>query len=199
MKDGKTILEASIYLVVLCSLILPASVLHTAPVMAGGQVTRVVGADTTVSAENYSPPECDVGDWTDIIQVAAGYSHTVGLKSDGTVVAVVYGYAREEGEKEPWEVDGWANISHVAAGCSYTVGLKTDGTVVAVGHNCDAQCNVGSWTDITQVAAGDAHTVGLRSDGTVVAVGSNVFGQCEVGNWRDIIQVAAGGLHTVGL
>jgi alpha-tubulin suppressor-like RCC1 family protein len=31
--------------------------------------------------------QCDVGGWTDIIQVAAGIYHTVGLKDDGTVVA----------------------------------------------------------------------------------------------------------------
>ena len=32
--------------------------------------------------------QLDVGAWTDITQVAAGGYHTVGLKSDGTVVAV---------------------------------------------------------------------------------------------------------------
>ncbi len=32
--------------------------------------------------------QCDVGSWSDIIQVAASIEHTVGLKSDGTVVAV---------------------------------------------------------------------------------------------------------------
>jgi hypothetical protein len=31
--------------------------------------------------------QCDVGNWTDITQVAAGTYHTVGLKLDGTVVA----------------------------------------------------------------------------------------------------------------
>ena len=30
--------------------------------------------------------QCDVSGWTDIIQIAAGGIHTVGLKSDGTVV-----------------------------------------------------------------------------------------------------------------
>ena len=199
MKNRRMLLPILLSIALVSSLVLTVSMLNTAPVMARGQATPMVAADTTVSVESYSPTECDVGDWTDIIQVAAGYSHTVGLKSDGTVVAVGYGYAREEGEKEPWEVDGWANISQVAGGGSYTVGLETDGTVVAVGHNYDGQCNVGNWTDITQVAAGGAHTVELRSDGTVVAVGSNVFGQCEVGNWTDIVQVAAGALHTVGL
>jgi hypothetical protein len=31
---------------------------------------------------------CEVGDWIDITQVAAVNNHTVGLRSDGTMVAV---------------------------------------------------------------------------------------------------------------
>jgi hypothetical protein len=87
-KNRKMLLPVLLSIALVFSLILPASVLNRAPVMAQGQVTLMVAADTTVSAKKYYPPECDVGDWTEIIQVAAGYSHTVGLKSDGTVVAV---------------------------------------------------------------------------------------------------------------
>mgnify|MGYP003442152156 CR=1 FL=1 len=32
--------------------------------------------------------QCNVSDWKDIVSVSAGTNHTVGLKSDGTVVAV---------------------------------------------------------------------------------------------------------------
>jgi alpha-tubulin suppressor-like RCC1 family protein len=32
--------------------------------------------------------QCDAIDWADISQVATGHYHTVGLKSDNTVVAV---------------------------------------------------------------------------------------------------------------
>jgi alpha-tubulin suppressor-like RCC1 family protein len=199
MKNRKMLLPVLLSIALIPSLILTASMLNTAPVMARGQATLVLATDTTVSVENSSPPECDVGDWTDIIQVAAGYSHTVGLKSSGTVVAVGYGYSAGEDEKQPWEVDGWANITQVVGGEFYTVGLKSDGTVVAVGYNYYGQCDVGNWTDITQVAAGHAHTVGLKSDGTVVVAGGNNFKQCEVDNWTDIVQVAAGTFHTVGL
>ncbi len=137
--------------------------------------------------------ECDVGNWTDIKQVAAGSHHTVGLKFDSTVVAVGW---NDDGE---CEVGGWTNTTQVTAGSHHTVGLKSNGTVVAVGDNYDGQCDVGGWTGINQTAAGYFHTVGLKSDGTVVAVGSSSFGQCEVGNWTDIVQVAAGSFHTVGL
>jgi alpha-tubulin suppressor-like RCC1 family protein/PKD repeat protein len=137
--------------------------------------------------------QCDVGTWTDIIQVALGGFHTVGLKSDGTVVAVGSNNAGE------CNVGGWTDIIQVAAGEFHTVGLKSNGTVVAAGDNGAGYCDVGSWTDIVQVAAGLYDTVGLKSDGTVVAVGANTSGQCDVGRWTDIVQVSAGYDHTVGL
>jgi alpha-tubulin suppressor-like RCC1 family protein len=119
----------------------------------------------------------------------------VGLKSDGTVVAV-----GNNPTGVGCNVTGWTDIVQVAAGSSgYTVGLKSDGTVVAVGSNDYGQCNVGNWTNITQVAAGVMHTVGLKLDGTVVAVGWNGLRQCNVSDWTNIIQIAAGWYHTVGV
>ncbi len=107
--------------------------------------------------------------------VAAGYGHTVGLRSDGGMIAVgdtdrYYGQC---------DVDGWTDITQVAAGYAHTAGLKEDGTVVAVGYTYHGECNVDDWTDVVQVAAGRYHTVGLRRDGTVVAVGFNNYGQCD--------------------
>jgi alpha-tubulin suppressor-like RCC1 family protein len=37
---------------------------------------------------NNDSGQCNVSSWTDIVAIAADYHHTVGLKSDGTVVAV---------------------------------------------------------------------------------------------------------------
>ena len=136
----------------------------------------------------------DVSSWKDIIQVAAGENgNTLGLKSDGTVVAVG---PNSEGELD---VSLWADIIQIATRGPLSVGLKSDGTVVAVGNNDHGQLNVSSWTDIIQIAAGSNYTVGLKSDGTVVAVGSNYAGILNVSSWTDIIQIAAGGSHTVGL
>jgi hypothetical protein len=125
-------------------------------------------------------------------QVAAGEYHTVGLKADGTVVAVGDNYYGQS-------VLIWTGIVQVAAGEYHTVGLKAAGSVVAVGYNIAGQCNVSGWNGIVQVAAGGAHTVGLKADGSVVAVGVNDFSQCNVSGWNGIVQVAAGGHHTVGL
>ena len=74
--------------------------------------------------------------------ISAGSYYTVGLKADGTVVAVGN---NNDGQ---CNVSGWRDIVAVAAGDNYTVGLKADGTVVTVGDNEDGQCDVSDWTDI---------------------------------------------------
>jgi len=129
--------------------------------------------------------------------VSASLCRTVGLKSDGTVVAV------GDNEYGQCDVSDWTDIVAVSAGgdigFEHTVGLKSDGTVMAVGYNRHGQCKVSDWTDIVAVSAGDSHTVGLKSDGTVVAVGDNQDGQCNVSKWQNIVAVYARGFCTVGL
>jgi alpha-tubulin suppressor-like RCC1 family protein len=180
-------------------------------IAAGVSQTLGVKSDgTVVAAGNNTEGQCDVGNWTDIIQIdtvggaytadspiAIRYPHTVGLKADGTVVAV------GNNEFGQCNVGDWADIVQVAAGTGHTVGLRSDGTVVAVGctgwQHDYGQCDVGTWTEITQVAAGAAHTVGLKADGTVVVTGPNEEGECDVGDWTHITQVAAGFFLTVGV
>jgi len=43
-----------------------------------------------VAVGDCSVGQCNVSSWTDIVQVAAGGSHTIGMKADGTVLAVGY-------------------------------------------------------------------------------------------------------------
>ena len=134
--------------------------------------------------------------WNDIAvreTIYASVNHTVGLKSDGTVVAV------GGNDKGRCNVGEWTDVTSISAGSYYTVGLKSNGTVVAVGENDEGQCNVGEWTDITAISAGRHHTVGLKSNGTVVAVGKNDDGQCNVSKLTDIVAISAGCWHTVGL
>ena len=143
--------------------------------------------------------------------IVTGRNHTVGLKSNGSVVAV------GDNRADQCDVVDWTDIVAVSVGEGCTVGLKSDGTVLAAGDCARkglksdgtvlADCynkewvygDVGRWRDIVSVSAGDGNIVGLKSDGTVVAVGYNLYGQCDVGRWRDIVSVSAGDSHTVGL
>ena len=156
-----------------------------------GTIANVGAATTTITMGGNYSITANFTQYT--IQVDAGAAHTVGVKNDGTVVAVGW---NEYGQ---CDVGNWTDIVQVDAGAAHTVGVKNDGTVVAVGYNNDGQCNVSGWTSIIQVAAGDFHTVGVKSDGTVVTVGGNSSGQCNVDGWTDIIQVDAGAAHTVGV
>ena len=125
--------------------------------------------------------------------ISAGHMHTVGLKADGTVVAV------GDNSYDQCEVFDWRDIVAISAGYGHTVGLKADGTVVAVGNNGYDQCDVSDWKNIVAISAGYYLTVGLKSDGMVVAVGDNMYAECEVFDWRDIVAISAGSVHTVGL
>jgi hypothetical protein len=131
--------------------------------------------------------------------IAAGLYSTVGLKEDGTVVAVGY-------NSDQVNAASWTNIQSIAAGAVHFVGLKQDGRVVAAGGNNDyGQLNVNTpeWTAIKAVAAGGYNqfgfTVGLKQDGSLVTTGNNDYFQLDVHSWTSLKAIAAGGYHTVGL
>ena len=65
--------------------------------------------------------------------------HTVGLKSDGTVVST------GNNEFGQCDVSSWTDTVSVSAGAGHTIGLKSDGTVVAVGYIDDGSCAVSGW------------------------------------------------------
>lgn len=123
----------------------------------------------------------------------AAEQHTIGLKVDGTVIAVGINTAGQ------CNISDWDNIIAVSAGTNFSIGLKADGTVIAAGNNYYGQCNVSGWKDIVTISATGEHTVGLKADGTVIATGKNDDGQCNVSGWKDIVAIRAADYHTVGL
>lgn len=116
-------------------------------------------------------------------RIAVGRYHTVGLKSDGTVL---YTGDNSLGQLN---VAGWSNISQLAAGAFHTVALCNNGTVLATGNNSYGQCNVSEWTDVVAIAAGTCDTIGLKRDGTIVACGKNSE---TVSSWHGASFVTAG-------
>lgn len=124
--------------------------------------------------------------------IGAGYFHTVGVRTDGTVEAVGGNYFGE------CDVSDWTDIIAVSAGISRTVGLRSDGTVAATYEN-SKEYNISEWSGIVAVSDGTVATLGLRSDGTVIATKYNKDIWHGVSDWSDIVAVSAGGNHAVGL
>ena len=125
--------------------------------------------------------------WTDIVALAVSENTFIGLKSDGTVIAV------GNNDYGQCDVEGWQDIIAISYGNSHTVGLKADGTVVATGNNTEGCCNVSDWAGIIDIATADNITVGLKADGTVVAAGTNMYnGITMTRSWHNVVKVEDG-------
>ena len=132
-----------------------------------------------------------------LVQMDGDYCHTVGLFSDGTVVAV--------GDNTDGEcnVSEWTDIVSIAAGEYFTAGLKKDGTVLVTGKcytyeqekftDARRKKQVAGWTDIVAISRAPRGPMGLKSDGTVVAAGY------DTSKWKNIVKIAGSDSHIVGL
>lgn len=117
--------------------------------------------------------------WTDVVAISSSWQHTVGLKSDGTVVAV------GRNRSGQCEVSGWTGIVAIAAGSDHTLGLKADGTIVFVGDSSYGEDDATGWNDIVAIA-GLNNPLGIRKDGTVVTAG---WQASRFPKWNSIIAV----------
>jgi alpha-tubulin suppressor-like RCC1 family protein len=113
--------------------------------------------DGNGGTNSYSPVSVG-GELSGIIAIAAGKSHTVALKDDGSV----------------WT---WGKNDHGQLGDG-NFGTGSDLPVQVVGLYGD-----GYITDISTVAAGGDHTLLLQNDGTVLTFGSNNQGQLGNGEY----------------
>ena len=77
-----------------------------------------------------------IDSWYDIVAVASGSNHVVGLKADGTVVAssgpdMSAWITGQKKTYNPCDTTNWKNIIAITAGGEHTVGITADCTVVA--------------------------------------------------------------------
>ncbi len=131
-----------------------------------------------------------------LIGIAAGTWHNLGLAADGGVIAW--------GEDSNGQCDVPPNLTNalaVAAGGYHSLAVRANGTVLAWGVGDYGQTNVpAGLADVIGIAAGTWHCVALRANGTVVAWGDNSFGQSDPpAGLTNVTAVAAGGNHTLAL
>lgn len=123
--------------------------------------------------------------------LALGSRHTVGLRSDGTVVAAGDNADGQCG------VSGWTGVTQVAAGARHTLGLRADGTVYGAGDNTYGQLEVAEWRGVKQIAAGAYDSFALLEDGTVLSTGYHTYP--DIAQWHSIKRIAAGSYGLVAL
>ena len=142
-----------------------------------------------------------------IIQIHAGYEHSLALASDGTVYAWGRNNSGQLGKNDATDAHiptavrtlgtpmAGKVIVQLAAGNSQSMALASDGTIYTWGWNQYGQLGNGTTTNsripvavvttgtpmagktISQIAAGNAHALAMTDDGTVYAWGWNQYGQ----------------------
>ena len=183
-----------------------------------------LGDGTTTS---FKSAPVQVKELTGVTAIAAGYSHTVALKSDGTVWTFGRNDSGQLGDgtttskRTLVQVKELTGVTAIAAGYNHTVALKNDGTVWTFGNNLYGGLGDGTTTNkstpvqvkeltgVTAIAAGQSYTVSLKSDGTIWTFGGNAVGQLgdgttiskstpvQVKELTGVTAIAARGSHTV--
>jgi len=160
----------------------------------GSNVYGQLGLGDTI-ATRLSPVQ--VGTGTNWVHISASYSHSLAIKSDGTLWAWgnssngQLGLGDTTTRLSPVQVGTGTNwVSAEGAFYPYSLAIKSDGTLWSWGYNLDGQLGlgdtttrlspvqVGTGTNWTFVARGGrSHSLAIKSDGTLWAWGSNVYGQ----------------------
>ncbi len=102
---------------------------------------------------------------TGFVAIAGGGYHSLGLKTDGSIVT--WG-GNGDGQCSVPEPN--TDFVAVATGRDHSLGLKANGIIVAWGRNNYGQCGVPyPNTGFAAVAGGWGHSLGLKADGSIVA------------------------------
>jgi alpha-tubulin suppressor-like RCC1 family protein len=161
--------------------------------------------------------------------ISAGGSHSLALKTDGTVVAWglngngQLGDASNTTRNAPVAVSGLTGVVAIAAGADYSLALKWNGTVMAWGNGANGRLGnggttssnvpvpVSALTDAVVIAAGADFSLAIKSDGTVVSWGNGASGRLgnggttpssvpvAVSSLTGVIEIAAGADHALAI
>jgi alpha-tubulin suppressor-like RCC1 family protein len=137
-------------------------------------------------------------DLTNLLTIAGGGGHCLGLREDHTVVG--WGRNTSGQTNVPAQLN---NVVAIAAGDAHSLALRDDGTVVAWGDNTYSQTNVpAGLTNAAQIAARGNWSMAIRADGTVVVWGgggSDTFGVRNIPFGLKAAAVDAGAYHCLAL
>jgi alpha-tubulin suppressor-like RCC1 family protein len=170
------------------------TVLYQAPSSSVGRVVRI----TASSVQDGSKSKTIFVSVNPVkASISASGSHSLALKSDGTMLSWGndnYGQLGDgtigPNNPTPSAVLGASNIVAIAAGGAHSLALKSDGTMLSWGNDNYGQLGdstidpnnptpsaVLGASNIVAIAAGGVHSLALKSDGTILSWGRDDLGQ----------------------
>ena len=176
----------------------------------GNNTYGELGDGTTTVSPTPVPVAVNLPAGTRVTAIAAGYSYSLALTSDGSVLAWGANGDRELGDGTttdsstpvPVHLPAGTRVTAVSAGDWGSLALTSDGSVLAWGNNGDGELGDGTATGsstpstpvpvdlpagtrVTAVAAGGNYSLALTSDGRVLAWGDNTYGELGDGGTAD--------------
>jgi alpha-tubulin suppressor-like RCC1 family protein len=174
----------------------------------GNNQNGQLGDGTTDSGLYYTnrPEQVVAGGVT---AIAAGYAHSLFLKSDGSLWAMGVNYYGTLGDgtfstNPPYGTNRpeqivTSGVTAIAAGNNHNLFLKSDGSLWAMGYNNYGQLGDGTLnatnrpeqivdSGVMAIAAGINHSLFLKMDGSLWAMGGNNYGQLGDGTTNNANQ-----------
>ena len=187
----------------------------------GSSVNGQLGNGATVKIISPNPAPVVVA--SNVVAVAAGYGHSLFVKTNGTLWAMGQDNWGQLGNGttgyiNPTPVSVASNVVAVAAGDYHSLFVKTDGTLWAMGENNYGQLGNGTTSNtnkpvsvasnVVAVAAGSGFSLFVKTDGTLWAMGNNYGGALGNPNYvngsglaisvaSNVVAVAAGEYHSL--
>ena len=176
---------------------------HSLAVLADG---RVLGWGNNLSGQISDSPSLSIATPTDVpglgaatvVAAAAGRGHSLGLLSDGTVMAWgsnsdgQLGIPGAPDNSLPQLIPGLSNVQAISAGGDHSLALLNNGSVMAWGRAGSTSGSSQEPAPVTvpnlanaqaiSVSFNGGHALALLSDGTVRAWGDNTFGELGTGD-----------------
>jgi len=148
---------------------------------------------------------------SDVVAIEAGASHSLALKSDGTVwtwgkntAGILADGTGGAGELvlTPTQVKGLEDVISISVGLETSYAVTASGELYAWGKNANGQLGTGNNQtpvrtlhkvegvgQIVKVSSGDAYVVALDKNGTLVTFGVNTYGQHGTGTTANIVAI----------
>lgn len=210
-----------------------AGVAHSVGIRTGGTLwawgRNNVGQIGDGSAVAMRTTPTQIGTSSDWQSVSCGASHSLALKSNGTLWAWglnssgQLGNGNNTNSNVPTQVGTDTDWAFISAGDEFSLALKTNGTLWAWGRNDSNQLGdgttvakntplqIGNQSNWESISTGANHSFAIKTNGTLYGWGVNNLGQLgngtttnetapvKIGNDNDWNKVAASTIHSVAI
>lgn len=210
-----------------------AGVAHSVGIRTGGTLwtwgrnnSGQLGDGTSVGSRSTPTQIGTASDWQ---YISCGASHTIALKSNGTLWAWganasgQLGNGNYSNSNVPVQIGSDTDWAMISAGDEFSLALKTNGSLWGWGRNDNSQLGdgtivsknlpiqIGNQTNWEHISAGATHCLAIKTNGTLYGWGVNSLGQLgngstanetspvKIGNDNDWDKVGASTIHSIAI